>query len=232
MRSVLFGVFLGFFCMEALASELKPYLGLNAQMRDLGFKKGYGKENFESTMPQGEFIAGLKVNPYLGFELGYFSSIERYRNATTEYPTQNLGIPDFYENPGDYTRAIGSSKINGGSLNVVGFVPLTANIQVLGSVGLARLRIKLRYLPVANELGLMSQAGTEATSRDFVHSKYIPQAKLGAQYLITQTVGLKALIGWEGTKRFNLLKNKQGRPARVSLKDSYTLGLGLAWYFN
>ncbi len=235
MKRLLFIVFFASFSTQAITSELIPYLGLNARMRDLGFQKGYGKENFQSTMPEGEVIAGLKVHPYLGFELGYLTSFERHRETTTSYPAQTLG--DLYISPIDTETAISTSKIKGGSFNMVGFFPVSENIQILASVGLSRLNIKLRYMPIANNdedghVEPLPQDAIDESIRDFARSKYIPQAKVGIQYMLTQTVGLKALVGWEGTKRFNLLTNKQNTAARVSLKDSYTAGLGLAWYFN
>ena len=231
MKRLSLVLFASFLCMKAVAYELTPYLGLNARIRDLGFKKGYGKENFQSKMPEGEVVAGLKVNPYLGFELGYLRNIDLHRKTTTYYPDQNLGLPDYY-NLGQSETAISALKIEGRSLNAVGFLPLSDTVQLLGSVGITRFKIKLRYMPIANETGLLTQAEYETSARDFIKSKYIPQAKVGIQYMLTQTVGLKALVGWEDTSRFNLLSNKQGSNSRISLKDSYTMGLGLALYFN
>ncbi len=228
MKSIFFTLFAGLFCTQAMAYELTPYMGFNAQIRHFAFKKNYGEGVFESNIPQGEIIAGLKINPHFGLELGYLRSMERHKKSTIYYPEQLFGntITD------GYVRGTSSTRIDGYSVNLLGFFPVRENIQLLGSVGIARLRIKLCYMPLAIQSATFGPDLVQEFTKDFLKSKYIPQVKMGVQYMLTQTVGLKALAGWEGTKRFNLLRNKQGSPARVSLKDSYTLGLGLAWYFN
>ncbi len=219
-------------CSAAYATgDAAPYVGFNAQVRQASFKDGYGKGAFAKKMPQGEVYAGFKVNPYLGFELAYLRSEERHRSPTSVYPNFVLGSP-VSNMPGGYEEAKTSSKIDGGSVNVVGFLPINEDFQLLGSLGLARLRVKLKYAPTVYTGVVYTAAEVLENTRDFVKSKYIPQAKVGMQYMLTQAIGLKAMLAWEGTSRFNLLTNKQATEARVSLKDSYNVGLGLAYYFN
>ena len=208
-----------------------PYVGFNAQVREMDFRRGYGKHMFAKTVPQGELYAGLKINPYVGFELGYLRSEERHKSNTLKYPDHLLGTPVSLT-PGDYERGNTSFKIEGGSVNVVGFLPISEDFQLLGTLGLARLRVKLRYIPLNFSGHDLTSQEIASHTRDFTSSKYVPQAKVGIQYMMTQALGLKALVGWDGTSRFNLLTNKQASPARASLKDSYTAGLGLAYYFN
>ena len=212
------------------AHELVPYMIFSVQMRTLPFKKGYGQENFKSHMPQAKISAGLKVNPYLGFELGYLRSVESHRNARTHSPHSILG---FQLPSGEFEGARTSARIDGTSISLVGFLPMAEDTQLLGSLGLARLRVKLHYIPFESDLfPAFDQAQIQSGIRDFIATRYVPQATVGVQHMLTQTVGLKAMIGWDGTKRFNLLANKQEKPARASLKDSYNVGLGLAYYFN
>ncbi len=232
MRRISLVFVASFFCMKALALEITPYVGLNAQMRWQGFQKGYGHENFASKMPQGEVIAGFKVNPYLGFEVGYLRTAKTSRTATIYNPAMLLGNPSILESAGSFETNTTSSRIDGGSLSVVGFVPVTEGTELIGSVGIARLRVKLKYAPIANEDGAFSAATVQALSANFLACRYVPQAKIGIQHMLTSSLGLKALVGWEGTKNFNLLTNKQAFKLFASLKDSYNVGLGLAWYFN
>lgn len=233
MKKVYLGLLVGIvFSMQVVGDELVPYMGLNAQVRELGFKKGYGKENFEPKLPAGEILLGLKINPYLGFEFGYLRSFERNKRATTTYPDLLLGTTLEAGPPSEFERADASSRIDGGSVSVAGFLPISEDIQLLGSLGIARLRVKLRYTPFDSDLGSYTSAQVQNGIRTFVACRYVPQAKLGVQYMLTQVVGLKGMLGWEGTSRFDLLANKQAKPARVTLKDSYNVGLGLAYYFN
>ncbi len=227
-------LFAALFCMQAVAyeHELMPYVGLNAQMRYLPFKAGYGKDNFQSKMPQGEVIAGLKLNPYLGFEVGYLRSVERHRTVVTGYPVSPyLGIPNYFSS-GESEKASFYSRIDGATFNMIGFLPVDDNIQLIGSLCIARMRVKLSYVPLGNQATDFPQSTIDELTRTFTKSKYIPQAKAGVQYMITQAVGFRALIGWDGTGRFKLLNNKQGTKTTFSLKDSYNVGLGLAYYFN
>ncbi len=233
MKKAFFVLFASFFCMQALASELTPYIGFNAQMRYLPFVKNYGHGSFEPKMPQGEMFVGFKVNPYLGFELGYLRSVTRHRTATIKAPVELMGNPDYLSNGGlGFEMANSSSRIDGGSLNVVGFLPIDDEIQLLGSVGIARLRTKLRYIPLSNGGGVLNAAQIREFTSDFVRCEYVPQAKIGIQHMLTSSVGLRALVGWDGTKNFNLMHDKQATKFRVSLKNSYNIGLGLAYYFH
>lgn len=231
MKVIYFLLFAVVSCsVHAIDDIAVPYVGFNAQMRRIHFKNNYGKDMFTKRMPQGEIYAGLKVNPYLGFELGYLRSEERHRTSSIGYPQAIFGAP--FSTPGEYQTARASSKIDGGSVNVVGFLTINEDFQLLGSLGFARLRVKLKYIPIDITGDPYTNAEVLSFTRTFVKSKYVPQAKVGIQYMLTQALGLKALVGWDGTSRFNLLTNKQAAPARASLRDSYNLGLGLAYYFN
>jgi hypothetical protein len=211
-------------------SLIVPYVGLDTQLRRVDFKGGYGSNMFAKRVPQGEIYTGLKLNPYLGIELGYLSSEERHHSSVVTEPDLIFGTP--VGNPGDFEIGMTNFKIDSGRVNVVSFLPITQDFQILGSLGLARLKVKLRYIPVEFSGAVFNSEEVERFTRDFVAYRYVPQAKVGVQYMLNPAVGLKASVGWEGTSRFNLLINRQASAARVSLKDSYNVGLGLTYYFN
>ncbi len=227
-------------CFSAYAGDDDigvPYAGINTQVRQIEFKGGYGSNIFAKRMPQAEIYGGFKINSYLGFELAYLRSLEAHKTAQNANLNNyfgidlgSLGVPsDFYE------RATASSRIDGGSVNVVGSLPVTEDLQFLGSLGIARLRVKLKYVPVGDNATGYTPAQTFDNTKHYAAWRYVPQAKVGVQYMVSQAVGLKALLGWDGTSRFNLIPNRTGEfasTARVSLKDSYNLGLGLAYYFK
>lgn len=229
-------IYLAFFCLflstqVTAFDDVSPYVGLNAQMRRLTFMKPYGDQDFARKIKQGEVIAGLKLNPYFGLEFGYLKSIRADKNRTQAFPELLFGLPTLLR-AGELTVATTHTRIESANLSFVAYLPINEDFNLLGSVGLARMHIGLDYIPTADEVGPYDADLIAEESLSFAKSKYIPTAKLGAEYMITKSVGLKALVGWDGTKRFNLLKPKQVSEARVSLKDSYNVGLGLTYYFN
>lgn len=214
-----------FFC------NVVPYVGIDAEGRHMGYKKGLGNNLFKKEFAEGNIYTGIKFNDWVGLEIGYRESSRKHTRAANTEGAVELGdapLPAGAVNYSDNTVQIKSPYIN-----LVGYVPLCNNFQLFGAVGLTRARIQLRYRITGVELDVFPQDVQDRFQRDFKRSKTIFQAQAGAQYLITSCLGLRGYVGFQNTAKFkNISSLTATSTSRASLKNSFLYGLGVFWNFN
>lgn len=213
--------------VQAIEWKLSHYVGFDAQWRHMPFKKNFGDNVFPKDFPQGNAFFGLKFNDYFGVELGYLQSIERRKKVSISGPL--LGVPLALDEVNVLKNKV---QVNGLNAGLVGFYPMDECNQLIVGLGISRLHLRLTFSPIANELGVLDAGAQASARRNFIYNKYIVQAKIGIQRMVTEKIGLRALLSWENTKQFNVLAPKQqSARIRVSLKNSINFGLGLSWHF-
>jgi len=230
MKKIIFLTLMGSMSAAVQSSEytLGHYIGAEAKLRHIPFAKSFGHNIFRENFPEGNVFFGLKFNDNFGVEVGYSQTTLRRKNASISGPETILGLLL----PAGRTEVFTTTaQMNALNMILMGFVPLNENWQLLGGVGIARTHLKLSYQPTANASGQLSPNVAQARIRDFSKNKYIMQAKIGAQYRLTNDISLRTLLGWENTGKFKLLSSKQPSALKTSLKDSFTLSMGLAWHF-
>ena len=204
------------------------YIGVEAKLRHVPFEKNFGHNIFRENFPEGNVFFGLKFNDHLGLEIGYSQTTSRKMNTSIIGPETILGLSLPAGRAEIFTT---TAQMNALSISLMGFIPLNDNFEVLCGMGMNRTHVKLSYQPTANANGQLSPNVAQARLRDFSKNKYIMQAKVGLQYWLTQNISLRTLVGWENTAKFKCLSSKQPSALRASLKDSFTVSLGLAWHF-
>lgn len=217
--------------VQAMDFDFNPYVGVDAGMRHMKFSKGFGGKQFEKNYAQGNLFVGAKFNPCVGLELGYTKSNKRKKTAALTAGDAILGGAALDAGEIDVSKT--ETQISGVNVSVVGFYPINDDIELLGAIGIARQRLKLSVQPIANELGNLTAAQQAANLRTFSHSKYILQARVGAEYKFTSNFGVRAMLGWENTGRFKKMTAKQSSPVnpRASAENSVTGSLGVVWHF-
>lgn len=180
------------------------------------FRTDFGSKNFRHRYPQVNAYVGLKLCDYLGLETGYFASNELSRDAFFDINDRNLG--DITADP---TRSIGSSRIQGWHLNAVGYVPLNMYcLTAFAYVGVSNSKIVLRDI-ITEIAGIPGSLTT-----NFSQTKTILRAGTGLQYMITNCIGVRGLVGWENTSKFNKITSNQAE-VLAKLKDSVLLSFGI-----
>ncbi len=120
--------------------SLGPYVGIDFQMRDMGFKQGFGDNIFEKQYPQGNFFVGLMLNEYLGIELGYERTLRRTRSSsfapgdTILGNVVNVGSGEF----------VSRGELYGPNINLIGIYKPCQEypLEIFGSIGAAYLTAK------------------------------------------------------------------------------------------
>jgi hypothetical protein len=212
--------------------DVVPYVGADAQRRSMEFKQDYGKNLTKQNYPQGNVYLGLKLNQYVGLEVGYEFTKTLKKSTTangTEIRFGQVFFPDIDTINGFDTK----TKIRAFHGNIVGFLPISEQycLQLIGSVGVARAKIKIVHdVPIENNIPNTAFA---ADHRVFSKSKWIPKIGLGLQHMVTCQLGVRAMAGWEGTNRFKDIKPTNVTSTLVGrTKDSFNFGVGLFYNFK
>ena len=243
----------GIDCMDLC---LTPYVGADAQMRHMGFEKDFGGNALKKNYPQGNFFAGLKFNQYVGVEFGYEASKKKPRSVTHNNSDIVFGSPLQQGEPTDLgfdDTSHSSSKINGWNTNLVGFLPIFCednSLQLIGSVGVAQLKIRSKN-SLKNVLVITTfdpntgepngtQSITTIGNRDFTKRKAVLRISSGIQNMITDCIGIRALVTWENTaklkahgKLISLTENGTSIALSETIrriskpKNSFNYGLGI-----
>lgn len=208
--------------------EQPYYLGVDAEWRDMGFKRGLGDNLFKRKYLEGNVYGGMKFTDYFGVEIGYRESAKKRSKSANEADQMELGDTI----PAGVNYSSNLVQIKAPYINLVGYLPICkeSGTELLGSVGFAHTWVRLRHRPTGIQVGPFSQAQQNGLQDDFKKEKFILQVKAGIQQLITCNFGIRAVVGWENTSKFKNIKSIQNDALRASLKNSTTYGLGA--FFN
>ncbi len=86
----------------------KPYVGVDMQMRHMDFQDGYGDNLLSQHSPQRNLYAGLRLNDWIGAEIGYEATRTKTRNVTLHTGDIAAGVPV----PAEASPAVFKSKLN------------------------------------------------------------------------------------------------------------------------
>jgi hypothetical protein len=225
-------VVLGGFSSQVLARTCYPvtlplsvYSGFDVQMRNMGFKKGYGDNTFEKQYPQGNLFVGLMFNEFFGLELGYEKTLNKSRHTSFAGGDVLLGNVAPAGTSGKFQS---KGQIFGPNFNIVGIYQLCQEypIEIFGSVGAAFLTAKF-------DRNLVEFMGRSVSSlRTFDREKTVWRVGAGIQYLLAGCLGFRANVGWENTSQISLYTREVlANPPQIKLQDSLLFGLGLFYIF-
>ncbi len=205
--------------------DITPYIGADYQQ---SWMKGKGPYSsiLPKSFPGATLYVGTKVHENLGFEAGYNWSKSQKKTADMAEGFDGL----FTGNAGAAVKAAAQpgSKVtlrrNSAFFDVVGFLPVMDCVELVGSVGWGYVMPKLTITP---SKGLDGQ-GYKLRNQNVV------RVGLGANYMVTEMVGVRAKLGWESTKATHFkhnaahdaLRANRGVQTRRPLKDSTTLNIG------
>lgn len=142
-------------------------------------------------------FAGSKLNEYVGIELGYgFLNHQKMKSITPGFQTSSL-----------------KTKNHNLFADVLGFMPLSTEVDLIGSVGIGRLSSKLCGKVEQRVAGfLVNQENVSMRSR-----KTGLRLGLGAQYKFNENVGTRLMVRHQKGNNF--------------IKKVNSLGVGLFYQF-
>jgi hypothetical protein len=201
--------------------DLHPYIGADAQLRHMEFKKNYGSNLFKQNYAQGNVYAGLKFNSYLAVELGFESTVKKHA-------TRTLGPTDlFLGTISDATVITNTNfQLYGPHADLVGFIPFCQeyDLAAILSVGAARLRAS-----ATSTVTTFEGFPVELFEDKFRRTKYVLRLGAGLQQMLCDCLGVRAMVNWENTNKMSLAGTlpRISTTTQVKLKNSFIYSLGV-----
>jgi hypothetical protein len=160
----------------------KPYVGADYQFskygnEDLSALFGAGVQTddiVDTNLHGGNIHVGARVHKNLGFELGYFQT-EKANKSNVLGSGLDTGI-----------------KITGGTLDALGYYPITNQVELIGTVG------------VSYAKGELSGSAFTAPSDE---TEWKPRIGGGAQYWFTDNLNARGLVRYQGADFDNSVDN-------------------------
>lgn len=235
----------GFTLLPTILSASPLYiLGVDAQVRHQNFKPDFGKNLFKKYLPQGNFYGGLKFNEWVGVEVGYTTETSRVNTVRLGQGERGLGyVVNATTAPGNDAEIHKYMiKFKGGAyVNLVGYSPSIFDcvpMQLFGSIGVASREVRIEDTLLTG-LGVILSSNEIEDERRFVKAKKgVLQIGGGLIQMLTNYVGVRAMVKWENTSKFKQLYLTANNPfvlvpandipaVIASLKDSTIYSIGL-----
>jgi opacity protein-like surface antigen len=209
-------------------TDMRPYVGLDAEVRRMDFKGGYGDNLLQHHSPQGNIYAGLKLNDVVGIELGFEATTTRTRTMALTTGDLANGAPiSATMSPAVFKS---KAKIKGGHTDLVGYYSFyeTSPVHLIGSIGAAVLKGTV-------ERRTLSAAGVAMnTTRKLVQHKTVLRLGGGLQYALNENWFARLSIGWVNTSKMVIYAD-DGITSKITPevkpKNSTVYGLGMGWIF-
>ncbi len=179
-------------------NDISPYIGVDYYQP---WMRGKGDWNlvFPKTYPGATLYVGTKFHEFFGLELGYDWGSRKTKNWVLPAGSPFMGNTLT-------TTLSGNTKIrrSGGHLDLVGFLPVAECLELTGSVGFGWVQPKITSSfsvtpgTTSNSSALASVSGK---------GRGVFRVGVGASYMVTEMVGVRAKVGWEGTSTLRVNGN-------------------------
>lgn len=209
----------------------RPYVGVDAQVRRMDFKGGFGDNLLQHHSPQGNFYAGIKFNDSVGIEAGYEQTRTRTRDVRLTTGDVAAGVPIGAGAAASPAIFKSKMKIKGPHVDLVGFYSFREDlpVQLIGSVGVSFFKGTVERRGIA-----MGVPPTSGRIRTLSERKAVLRLMGGLEYKWDCNLGARATIGLVKTGKLVIFSN-DGIPGafkpEIKPKDSTVYGLGMFWVF-
>lgn len=205
---------------------LRPYVGIDAEIRFMHFKDDFGGNLLPHRFFQGNGYGGILLNSHIAVEIGYEGILARTKTVTlhTGDLVNGVGLSSNLS-PANFKSKI---KLKGPHVDIVGFYYFYDNspLHLIGSIGAVNLKGTV-FRQVTEFAG-----ASVAINRSSSGSKTVLRLKGGLQYLYDDNWGVRATFGWVNTRKMTITANDGGRTSfYFKPKDSTVYDLGLFWRF-
>ncbi len=212
--------------------EFKPYVGVDANLRNISFEPSFGREHFRNDYPDTNFYLGTYMHKYLGIEGGYE---HMYRQTKNQFYNQSQTVLGFTGNLGLGDQLyISDAAMDGWHINLLAFWPVLASTEITGTLGVAWLKMKLETAMIQSPDGTPAHRPTMWET----DSRAVLRFGLGVRHMISEHFGTRLQWMWENTSQLeatipvgidnNGVLNPNILPNNYTVypKNSHTIGLG------
>ncbi len=166
-----------------LLDDMSPFVGIDYQQRWMQGNSDWNKL-FPGTFAGGSIYVGGRWDCF-AVELGYdfagtrrkayiFSPGETFFNTNFGAATVNTNL-----------------QLNGGHIDLIGFVPVVDCLEMMGVIGIGYI-----YPRLSASISSGPFAGATVSGRGTT----VARLRFGGNYMVTQCVGVRLLVGWESTE--------------------------------
>lgn len=203
--------------LAANLSDVRPYLGADAELRYMDFYKPFGSELLPHNYPQANLYLGLPLNEYLALEAGYEATGKKTRAGT-----DTAGTKTFQANSTGQIKALHANLI--GSFSICE----QYRLKLIGLAGIARLKEKLVVVDITVNGVAVPPANNTFT---FKKSKSVLRLGAGLQHMINCNWGTRAMLKWEQSGKLKT-KAQEDNNFPIRAKNSVIYSVGVFYTFN
>jgi len=203
-----------------------PYIGLAAQGLHAHLPNDLGGNVFKQDFPQGNAFVGVRFNDYVGVEGGYEITPTKKSVTVLSGGSKLFGQIAPSAPPLGPSIQYSKSQLKNWHASLVGFLPLSEHypFKLLGSVGITRLKVFYFNFNLATPTNTLNPFPTIVT---FANNKTVLRLNAGGQYMLSDMLGIRALVGWNNTARLDSLPSKETATNKIQFSNTWNYGLGV-----
>ncbi|PCH56918.1 MAG: hypothetical protein COC15_02275 [Legionellales bacterium] len=182
------------------------------------------------SYPQTNIFAGMRFNDMFAVELGYTLSSAKSKSSTVK--VKDLSDDKDFDKT-DEISITSKTKVQGYTLDVLGYMPMNDCVEFFGIVGLGLKKATVELYPTAFNKGAVSTV----IAKTFASAKGKRKVTLrfggGAAFMFTEELGMRAKLVYETTGRVRVQGDENYREmfGNKFFKDSYTAGVDFFFKF-
>lgn len=202
----------------AFVDTMCPVVGVDYQ--HVWMKEKNGEANpvnnsgfLPKSYPGASVYVGTRFYEYLGAELGYDWAAKKTKNVSFG---NVAGV-------GNNISTNTSVKRQGGHFDLLTYVPVADCFELMFGAGIG-------YITAKTQITVTSSTAGAGSSQNVKPKGAVGRIRLGGNYMFNECMGLRALLGWEGTSS---LKTTVSGITHKSypFQDSVTAAVGLFYKF-
>jgi len=200
---VITGAMIAAGCANAdVIADLNPYIGADYYQAWMKPKGDYNTL-LPKDFPGATLYIGTKFHESFGIELGYDWSARKKKDFSI-----GAGTTMFGSTIAANQAFSGTTKIrrSGGHLDLVGFLPVAECFDLIGSVGFGWVQTK--FTTTINTALTAATTQASAVSSMSGKGRGVLRVGVGASYMVTDMVGLRAKVSWESTSSVRVNGNQ------------------------
>jgi len=214
-------------------NELSPYIGADAQMRQMSWPQDGGGNLYQKNNVQGTVFGGIGINRYVGVEAGY--SVTPFQESTRNILPGTI----VFGNPASTTPLNTALmtfqskwQVKDWHIDILGYLPVSEehHFDLVGGVGFAKTTI-FQTTNLISNAAIASPASL--FNRTFTAKKGMLRLTAGVQHMVSECYGVRVLVNWVNTSKFNYLTSQEniagtttGQWVLTRIKDSWAYGIG------
>jgi len=217
-------------CLWGWYDGLSPSIGVDLKVTHFGGRRDWHQQ-FPKVYPGANIYVDVRFHQFVSVELGYEQStrLVKSNNFDAKTPFFGFNLDGFA-----YTRRIDLKMPH---LDINFHSCMMSNIEFLASFGIGFLFVDMRQTQVKGPNDPTRSFITNSIVDMRTENRPVPRARLGAMVYLSPNIGVRALVGVDGTSQVRVKGNpyivfSNNNVAVKLFQDSFYASLGLFLRFG